>query len=95
MNAKDHQPLPHPSMKKEVRAEAKLPKWVTSWPDWYGISDNVTVVPFEDYQRAATDLARLTAENEALRKKHCCHQWEKVDYGLYRCVGCAAIKEGS
>lgn len=49
----------------------------------------------ERAEKAEAEIARLTAENEALRKKSCSHQWEKVDYGLYRCVNCAAIKEGS
>ena len=34
------------------------PMWVTSWPDWYGIHGNVTVVPLEDYQQLERELAQ-------------------------------------
>ena len=31
-------------------SEAKpVPRWVTSWPDWYGVKGNVAVVPASDY----------------------------------------------
>jgi len=26
-----------------------VPRWITSWPDWYGIHGNVEVVPASDY----------------------------------------------
>jgi hypothetical protein len=26
-----------------------VPRWITSWPDWYGIHGNVQVVPASDY----------------------------------------------
>lgn len=44
--------------------EKPVPQWVTSWPEWFGIDGNVTVVPKSDYDAA-------NAENERLR------QWQK------------------
>jgi hypothetical protein len=43
---------------KEKPREGATPRWVTSWPDWYGISGNVAVVPESDYL-AAIERERL------------------------------------
>jgi hypothetical protein len=37
----------------------RVPQWVTSWPEWFGIHDNVTVVPKEDYDSVVAELARV------------------------------------
>lgn len=33
-----------------------VPRWVTSWPDWYGIHGNTQVVPASDYDALAATL---------------------------------------
>jgi len=43
-------------------ARSETPKWVTSWPEWFGIHGNVTVVPKSDY-----DI--MERERDALRAK--------------------------
>lgn len=40
-------------------SEKKLPQWVTSWPEWFGIGGNVSVVPLEDYD--ALNVKHLAA----------------------------------
>lgn len=56
------------------------PKWVTSWPDWLGIPGNVTVIPFDYYEKKqseliarieqvaglSADLRHIRAENQRL-----------------------------
>lgn len=77
MRPKDHQPLPHPSMTKEGRKEAKRPpKWSTSWPNWFGIHDNVTVVPESDYlalEKKHIDRIKQVAELAAD-----CRNWRNI-----------------
>lgn len=45
--------------------EKVAPRWVTSWPEWHGIHDNVTVVPAEDYDHLLKQLATLQGAHDA------------------------------
>jgi|SRR6266545_2629439 len=54
----------------------KIPRWITSWPEWFGIHGNVEVVPASDYDalkssRAETadpaGLSQPTTETDADR----------------------------
>lgn len=38
------------------RESRKLPRWTTSWPEWFGIFGNVSVVPAEDYDRLLASI---------------------------------------
>ena len=33
-----------------------LPRWNTSWPDWFGVRGNVAVVPAEDYDKLLSSV---------------------------------------
>lgn len=52
---------------KQPVAEAtpSVPRWVTSWPDWYDLFGNTEVVPASDYEQLQREL---TAAHEALKK---------------------------
>ena len=44
-------------------SEAKpVPRWVTSWPDWYGVKGNVAVVPASDYDNLGRYVHSLPAQ---------------------------------
>ena len=53
--------------KKDVKV---APRWTTSWPDWYGVSGNVEVVP-------AIDL-----EHAQLERDHAFHEWNHAEEEL-------------
>ena len=42
--------------------DEKVPQWVTSWPEWFGIEGNVTVVPLSDYEVKERELATEVRE---------------------------------
>ena len=49
-----------------------IPRWSTCWPPWFGIHDNVTVVPASDYDALKAELAEAKA---VLQNPAKWHQW--------------------
>ena len=45
--------------------EKPVPTWVTSWPDWFGIRGNVTVVPKIDYDIIERRLRAAEQDRES------------------------------
>ena len=65
LNQTNPTPRPSPPTSGETPRPGKpLPQWVTSWPDWFGIFGNVTVIPKEDYDRLERELAEANKRAE-------------------------------
>lgn len=46
-------------MSSDDKEQKKVPRWTTSWPDWYGVHGNTQVVPASDYDQLERELALL------------------------------------
>ena len=40
-------------------SDKKVPRWVTSWPEWFGVHGNVEVVPASDYDALRTPVSEI------------------------------------
>ena len=47
--------------KTAVEEVKPVPRWVTSWPDWFGIVGNIEIVPSSDYDALAERLDKAEA----------------------------------
>ena len=87
---------PSGTAKLSIDPSNPVPRWVTSWPDWYGIHDNVAVVPASDYDallasgtaktpedvwRDAVRWRTFMAERTAASRKALCDHVDKLSVG--------------
>jgi hypothetical protein len=81
--------LPHP-VQNDI--EKPVPRWITSWPDWYGIHGNVQVVPASDYDvlRASNSVPGVARVVDQFESAGVGNTW--ADYRCKRCLKIVTVQ---